>query len=194
MDDTGVEPVVRDTGGAHGDIEAGLDAASGERVGGDELRPDRATEFSELYHREFDGLVRLAVLLTGRPEAARDIVQDAFVRLHVRWSTVRRPGAYVRRSVVNGCRSYHRREGRRRAEAERRSTAGEPTTTGLGADHMLSALGRLSDRERAVVVLKFYAQCGEREIADAVGCRPGSVGPTVQRALTKLRSDEEALR
>jgi DNA-directed RNA polymerase specialized sigma24 family protein len=60
------------------------------------------TTFTELYTREFQPLVRLATLMTGRIEIARDIVQEAFVKLHVKWPGVRDPAAYVRRSVVNG--------------------------------------------------------------------------------------------
>lgn len=141
--------------------------------------------FSELYFNEFVPLVRLATLMTGRQEAARDIAQDAFVKLHVKWSTVHNPAAYVRRSVVNGCKSYHRREGRRRRDDSLADQAAQ-----LEIDHTLSTLGVLNHRERAIVILKFYEQRSEAEIADIVGCRPGSVGPTLQRALTKLRDNQ----
>jgi RNA polymerase sigma factor (sigma-70 family) len=137
--------------------------------------------FSELYAAEFLPLVRLATLLTGRVETARDIVQDAFVQLHVRWASVRRPSAYVRRSVVNGCNSFHRRQ-RRVGDAYP-----EPTTT-LDVDDTLTTLSALKPTPRAIVVLKFYEGRSEHEIAAIVGCRPGSVGPTLQRALATLRS------
>jgi len=148
-----------------------------------ELGPD---SFAELYHAEFARLVRLATLLTGRAEAARDVVQDAFVGLHVKWGSVADPEAYVRRSVVNGCRSHHRRAARD-ADKARRAAAGGDTDANLGVDHTLATLAALSHRERAVVVLKFYERRSEAEIAALVGCRPGSVGPTVGRALAKLR-------
>lgn len=159
----------------------------GDGVGGDDRVDVQITtttpiSFSDLYEREFLPLVRLATLMTGRVEVARDIVQDAFVRLHVRWSQVRDPLPYIRRSVVNGCASHHRREGKRRG----RRDPGEDSVP-LDVDHTLSTLAVLNRRERAVVVLKYYEQRNEREIAHLVGCRPGSVGPTVQRALAKLR-------
>ncbi len=138
--------------------------------------------FSELYAQEFVPMVRMATLMTGRSEPARDIVQEAFVRLHVKWSSVRHPSAYVRRSVVNGCKSYHRREGRRRRDDSLAERAAH-----LEIDHTLATLDCLSHRQRAVVILKFYEDRSEAEIADIVGCRPGSVGPTLQRALAKLR-------
>jgi RNA polymerase sigma factor (sigma-70 family) len=139
--------------------------------------------FSELYDAEFLALVRLATLLTGRVEVARDVVQDAFVKLHVRWSTVRDPLPYVRRSVVNGCHSYHRRRVRRGDVP----LDGHDRVSALDVDHTLATLALLTPNERACVVLKYYEDRTEREIADLVGCRPGSVGPTVHRALAKLR-------
>jgi RNA polymerase sigma factor (sigma-70 family) len=138
--------------------------------------------FSELYEREFLPLVKLATLLTSRTEVARDIVQDAFVKLHVKWATVRNPAGYVRRSVVNGCRSYHRHEGRRKGRP-----VDEPATE-LGIDHTWATLAGLNHKQRAMIVLKFYEERTEHEIAEIMGCRPGSVGPTVQRALAKLRA------
>jgi RNA polymerase sigma factor (sigma-70 family) len=138
--------------------------------------------FTELYSREFQPLVRLATLMTGRVETARDIVQDAFVKLHVKWPAVRDPAAYVRRSVVNGCRSHHRWERRRRGRA-----ASDEPSVDLAVDHTLAALERLPHRQRAALVMKFYEGSTEREIAAALGCRPGSVGPMVQRALERVR-------
>lgn len=139
--------------------------------------------FSELYEREFLPLVKMATLMTGRVETARDIVQDAFVKLHVKWSTVRDPLPYVRRSVMNGCRSYHRREGRRRRDESLADQA-----VHLDVDLTMATLRALSHKQRAMVILKFYEQCSEAEIAEIVGCRPGSVGPTIHRALATLRT------
>lgn len=149
-------------------------------------RPATVT-FVDLYTADFARLVRLATLLTGRPEVARDVVQDAFVRLHLKWAAVRNPEAYVQRSVVNGCRSHHRRAARDAAR-QRTATAGSDVASPLDVDHTFTTLAALSHRERAVVVLKFYEQRTEAEIADLVGCRPGSVGPTLHRALAKLRA------
>jgi RNA polymerase sigma factor (sigma-70 family) len=143
---------------------------------------ESSVTFTELYAREFQPLVRLATLMTGRVETARDVVQEAFVKLHVKWPGVRDPAAYVRRSVVNGCRSHHRWERRRRG----RPASAEPSVD-LAVDHTLAALERLPHRQRAALVMKFYEGRTEREIADALGCRPGSVGPMVQRALERMR-------
>lgn len=150
-----------------------------------ELDVDASTPvtFSDLYHDEFLPLVRLATLLTGRPEVARDVVQESFVKLHVRWSSVRDPLPYVRRSVVNGCHSFHRRRLRRNDVP----LSGHDRPVALDVDHTMTTLAVLAPKERACVVLKYYEGRTEQEIADLVGCRPGSVGPTVHRALAKLR-------
>lgn len=152
-----------------------------------ELAAATPLTFSDVYEQQFLPLVRLATLLTGRPEVARDLVQDAFVKLHVKWASVRNPPAYVRRSVVNGARSHHRSRSRHPVVA----LAEHDAATSLEVDHTLATLDRLNHRERACIVLKYYEDRTERQIAEAVGCRPGSVGPTLQRALGKLRDAQD---
>lgn len=166
-------------------------------------RPSAITpiSFGELYSAEFTPLVRLATLLVGNVEVARDIVQDAFVNLHVKWHSVREPHAYVRRSVMNGAATYHRRSRFRKtvsvrdveqtlAASVRPDGGSREVTTAATFDHTLVTLQALSARQRAVVVLKFYEQCTEAEIATTIGCRPGSVGPTIRRALDILRTHQ----
>ena len=150
----------------------------------DQAAPSATAGFAALYAEQFLPMVRLATLVGAPRDVARDVVQDAFVQLHLRWVTVREPVAYLRRSVVNGCRSLHRRE-RRRAASARLEEAGAPAV--LDVDHTLAALAVLPHRQRAAVVLKFYEGQTEQEIAHTLGCRPGSVGPMVHRALTTLR-------
>lgn len=70
--------------------------------------------FEDLYEEQFLPMVKFAALMTGNVEVARDIVQDSFVKLHVKWVGVEHPKAYLRTSVVNACRSRARWERRRR--------------------------------------------------------------------------------
>jgi RNA polymerase sigma factor (sigma-70 family) len=135
---------------------------------------------------------------------ARDIVQDAFVRLHVKWHTVREPRAYVRRSVVHGAASYHRRHRFRKTASlddieqalatQSHNHSSGHLITHAAFDDTLATLRSLSPRQRAIVVLKFYEQRTEAEIAAIVGCRPGSVGPTLKRALDTLRKHQSSSR
>ncbi len=137
----------------------------------------------ELYKVAYEPMVRLAFLLTGSEEAARDIVQDAFVAMHGRWQGIREPHAYLRRAVANRCTSWHRR----RALERRFSSRMSDERLALGADELSDALGRLPFKQRAALTLRFYEGCSEAEIAAALNCKPGSVGPLIHRGLEALR-------
>lgn len=105
------------------------------------------------------------------------------MRVHARWSTIENPAAYTRRAVVNACRSYLRR---RRLE-RRHQAALSVGVADLGARELLDALAALPERQRSAVVLRFYEDLSEREVAAALGCAPGTVGSFVHRALATLR-------
>jgi RNA polymerase sigma factor (sigma-70 family) len=141
-----------------------------------------AGTFDDLYRREQPELVRLAVLLVGSPEVAADLVQDCFVRLHPKWAKVEDHRAYLRRSVVNACHSHHRGLRRFRRLDLRPSEPAE-----LGARELSDALAALPDRQRAALVLRFYAGLPDADIADALGCRTGTVASLVHRGLAALR-------
>jgi RNA polymerase sigma-70 factor (sigma-E family) len=141
-----------------------------------------ATSFDDLYRTTQPELVRLATLLVGSSEVAADLVQDCFVRLHPRWSSVGDHRAYLRRSVVNACHSHHRRLLRRRRVDLRPAEPAE-----LGARELSDALAALPHRQRAALVLRFYAGLPDAEIAEALGCRPGTVASLVHRGLAALR-------
>ena len=150
----------------------------------------RPSDFASFYDDQFLAMVRLATMTVGRPEVARDIVQDAFVRLHDKWDGVEFPKAYLRRSVINGCRSRIRWE--RIRHPLRGSAPGmEPGDRAVDQiiDEMTDVLAVLSVRQRAAIIFKFYEQRTEAEIAELIGCQPGSVGPMVTRALAKLRTE-----
>jgi RNA polymerase sigma-70 factor (sigma-E family) len=139
--------------------------------------------FGALYASEHDAMVRLAFLLTGSTEIAEDVVQDAFVRLHRRWEHIREPRPYLRRAVVNACHSHHRRLRRFR----QLPVPAGPVAVELDAHELADALAALPARQRAAIVLRFYADLSEAATADALGCRPGTVGSLVHRGLAQLR-------
>jgi RNA polymerase sigma-70 factor (sigma-E family) len=141
-----------------------------------------AGSFDDLYRHEQPELVRLATLLVGDRDLAADLVQDCFVRLHPRWDKVDDHRAYLRRSVVNACHSHHR--GLRRF---RRLDLRPVEPVELGARELSDALASLPHRQRAALVLRFYAGLPDAEIADALGCRPGTVASLVHRGLAALR-------
>lgn len=144
---------------------------------------DATTEtFGEFYAGHFTDLVRLAALLSGSADAAPDLVQDCFVRLHGHWASVRQPLPYVRRSVVHACTSYHRSTAR-----ARRQPPPEVRESILDADEMEDALAKLPARQRAAVVLRYYADLPDAAIAHTLRCRPGTVRSLIHRALADLR-------
>lgn len=140
--------------------------------------------FESVYRRELAQQTRRATLLVGDPQVARELVHDVFADLYERWDEIDEPGPYLNVAVVNRCRDHARRTQRR----ERLDATLAPSEE--ADDEVLwDALQQLPFNHRAVLVLRFYHQMTEREIADALGCRPGSVGPWLQRGLAKLRKD-----
>jgi RNA polymerase sigma-70 factor (sigma-E family) len=141
--------------------------------------------FADFYRTTFTEMTRLAFLLTGSAETARDLVQDSFVRLHGKWDGVAEPRAYLRRTVVNACHSHHRRL---RLQRQRRHfPTSQVDVVDLGADEMTDAIAALPYRQRAAIVLRFWHDSSEAEIAATLGCRPGTVGSLIHRALAELR-------
>ncbi len=153
------------------------------------LDPEEAIEgtFAETYRANFLPMARLAYLLTSSREAAEDIVQESFVKLHRHWRKVEHPRPYLRRIVVNACHSYHRR---RQREHEL------PTTVSgvvhLHADEISDALSKLPYRQKAALVLRYYHDLSEADIGEVLGCRPGTVGSLIHRGLRALRGAMEA--
>lgn len=148
---------------------------------------------SALFAEHRLGLVRLAVLLVGDQRLAEDIVQDAFVGLVRRWPGLHSPEQalpYARASVVNGARSALRR----RARWRRFASPYEPpiwsaeSAALLGEDRrvVMEALRRLPPRRRTVLVLKYYLDLGDGEIAELLGITPATVRSTATRALRAL--------
>lgn len=144
--------------------------------------------FVTLYHDRYGHMVRLAHLLTGRQDVAEELVQDAFVKLADRWQRIDAPGAYLRTVVVNACRSHHRRRG----VEERYVAAQQPEVTGPPEVHGIwEQLHQLSPRRRAALVLRYYEDLDDHEIARVLSCRPATVRSLVHRGLRQL---EEVLR
>ncbi|WP_223837544.1 RNA polymerase sigma factor [Streptomyces venezuelae] len=149
---------------------------------------------SELYHAHRLGMVRLAVLLVDDLATAEDVVQDAFTALYRRHgehiTEVDNALGYLRTAVVNTSRSVLRR--RRTARAWIPPAAGEAPSAEervvLDEAHreVLAALGRLTPRRRQVLVLRYWAELSEAEIADTLGISRGAVKSNASRALDAL--------
>lgn len=150
--------------------------------------PDRDTGFEDLYRRELVPMVQLAYLLVGREDVANDAVHDAFAKVYERWSKIDNHGGYLRTSVVNRCRDVQRRRRRDRRRARSQTlTADELPVVELGALELVDALLKLPAKQREVLVLRFYADMSEAEVADHVGIPAGTVKSHVSRGLAELR-------
>ncbi|MGW0390642.1 RNA polymerase sigma factor [Streptomyces sp. NPDC003042] len=149
---------------------------------------------SELYHAHRLGMVRLAVLLVDDPATAEDVVQDAFTALYRRYgeqiTEVDNALGYLRTAVVNTSRSVLRRRRTARAWIPP-VTADVPSaevSVVLGEAHreVLAALRRLSPRRRQVLVLRYWADLSEAEIAATLGISRGAVKSNASRGLDAL--------
>ncbi|MDP9343244.1 MAG: SigE family RNA polymerase sigma factor [Actinomycetota bacterium] len=163
------------------------------RTGSPVAGPSTGGRLAELYLRHADGAIRLAYLLTGDRSLAEDLVQDAFVRLAGRLRHIRDPAAfeaYLRRTVVNLSRMHFRHARVERAYLERQPAAGvegEPDPDVALREAVRQALLGLPERQRAALVLRFYAGLPDGEIADVLRCRRATVRSLVFRGLEALR-------
>lgn len=150
---------------------------------GGEPAPAQRTSFAVFYRSEYPSAVRLARLLV--PEgSAEDLAQDAFSRLHGRFEALDNPPAYLRRTLVNLGRTWHRK---RLREQDRLGQVRRAEAVDLGAREMLDAIDALPYRQKAVVVLRYWLDLSEAEIAEILGCRAGTVKSLGARALRRLR-------
>lgn len=150
--------------------------------------------FEEYAACRLPALLRFAAVLSGDRDLAQDLVQEVLARAHVRWHKIGRldrPDQYVRRMITNEFLSWRRRWGRVTAVgqiADRPPPAGPDTaTTHAERDALLTELARLPKRQQAVLVLRYYEGLTDAEIAEVLGCRPGTVRGYAWRALATLR-------
>lgn len=153
----------------------------------------------DLYRQRYRSLVRLAALLVDDVTLAEEIVQDAFVatarRRHAAdvWNDDATP-AYLRRAVVNKARSQLRKRRVRRAHLRSVSAPESAPAAEVDAlrtaetDRVMAALARLPERQRQVVVLRYYEDLSEAEIADVLDISPGTVKTHASRGLSTLES------
>jgi RNA polymerase sigma-70 factor (sigma-E family) len=157
---------------------------------------------TQLYAVHYRSLVRLAALLLRDTGAAEEVTQDAFVAMHGAWRRLRDRDdpdealAYLRRSVVNGARSALRHRKVVEKHAPRPAPDGASAEHGalLAVEHaeVMAALRLLPERQREVLVLRYYLDLSEAGIADALGISRGAVKSHASRGIATLRRTLEA--
>ncbi|WP_068928272.1 SigE family RNA polymerase sigma factor [Planobispora rosea] len=154
--------------------------------------------FRDFVSARSPALMRLAYLLTGGDRhAAEDLLQIALARTVARWRTVEEPEAYVRQVMYRQQVSWwrRRREATFAEPPDRAGAGGDDGTSGVELRIVMRrALARLTPRQRAVLVLRYYEDLPETEVADILGCSVGTVRSTTHRSLAKLRSLAPELR
>lgn len=154
---------------------------------------------TDIYREHYRPLVRMAGLLIRDQAAAEEVVQDCFVAMHTAWPRLHEADKalpYLRRSVVNRCRSVLRR----RQVAERYVPKPDPDAPSaeLGAiaelerSAVVAALRLLPARQREVLVLRYYLDLAEAQVAAALGISKGAVKAHTSRAMTAMRRTLDA--
>lgn len=156
--------------------------------------PDRATTFDGFYENAWIPMVRLATLILSESAGAEDVVQDAFVNVYRRWGKIEREGAetaYLRSAVVNGARSALRCRAAASRRTDKLALRSGLVSTGFerldDEGEVLSALNSLPRRQREVLVLRYWADLSEDEIANTLSISRGTVKSTAARGLSQLQ-------
>lgn len=144
-----------------------------------------APDISALYRSHHRSMARLATAMTGSVSIGEEIAQEAFLVVHERWDRIDNHAGYLRAVVTNRSIGHLRR-----LRVERRQP---PPVLALAdqpeLDETWAALASLTERQRAVLVLRYYEDLSEAQIADVLGCRPGTVKSNLNRALARLRKE-----
>ncbi|GLX00693.1 SigE family RNA polymerase sigma factor [Microtetraspora sp. NBRC 16547] len=162
------------------------------------VAPPADATVAELFMAHRLGLVRFAFLLVGDQETAEDVVQDAFAAVHRRWRRLADHGQllpYLRTAVLNGCRTVHRRRAiarRFRGDPEVPFWSAEASALlGEARREVFTAVRDLPRRQREAVVLRYYLDLSEAEMAVVMGVSRGTVKSTTSRALRALAAKLE---
>jgi RNA polymerase sigma-70 factor (sigma-E family) len=162
-------------------------------------RLDADTALTALYTSHYRRLVRLAALLLDDVGTSEEVVQDAYVKMHGSWGRIRDPDAavgYLRTTVVNLARSRLRR----RMVAQKHAPKPMPDAASaeygameaLERDRLIEALRKLPTRQRECLVLRYYADLSEVQIAETMGISTGAVKSHASRGMASLRAMLEA--
>ena len=149
--------------------------------------------FEEYVISRGDVLLRFAYVLSGDRHLAEDLVQEVLARVHGRWhrmAHVEQPDAYLRKAIVRQFLSWRRRRSSGETPTERvpeRASTADIAARQATRDEMWRLLASLPRKQRAVLVLRFYEDLPDPEIAEVLGCRQTTVRVHASRGLARLR-------
>jgi RNA polymerase sigma-70 factor (sigma-E family) len=153
----------------------------------------QAREFEGFVTESGDTLLRMATLLTADPDQAEDVYQETLHRLAQRWSRVGNPRAFCRRVmnniVIDQARARKRRPRELFAVYDRGDPrSADPVTAAELRPSLLAALSTLTVQQRTIVVLRYFDDLSENEVAELLDVSPGTVKSTASRAVAQLRT------
>jgi RNA polymerase sigma-70 factor (sigma-E family) len=155
--------------------------------------------FAEFATARLPALLRYAIALTGDRDLAQDVVQESLAKAQANWRRVERansPDAYVRQIVLNEYLSWRRRWSVRNIQAagehmvdlvDRRAATRDHADAVVDGDDLWARLATLPRKQRAVLVLRYYEQLDDAEIASLLNCAPATVRSNASKALKTLR-------
>ena len=163
---------------------------------GRERRQRRELEFTAFAASASVSLSRTAYLLTGSQDLADDLVQEALARTYAAWDRVRveEASAYARRILVNLNIDRHRRRGATHVEWFELPDPVDPERRVDDRDQVARLLAELTPRQRRIVVLRYFDDCTEAQVAEYLGITVGAVKSACSRALAGLRAQHAPLR
>jgi RNA polymerase sigma factor (sigma-70 family) len=153
--------------------------------------PESDSAFAVFYRTRWHDAARWGAALCGNVHRGEEAAQEAFVRIAPRYAGLDNPEAYLRRTLVNVVHETHR-SASRRDQRERRvarlTVVADPDTPTFPDPALFAALEMLPAQQRAVLVLRYWADWDEQSIADALGCRRATVRSHAKRGLDHLRA------
>ena len=154
-------------------------------------------DFSAFLDERQVPLLRLAIVLCGNRPAAEDVLQDVLLRAYQQWPRIgamQSPYGYVRTMVVNEHLSWRRRSVRQIPQAEiEGAVLSDHADRIVGRDDLIRRVDALPERQRTAVVLRYFADLDDAEIARTMDCAPVTVRSYVSRGLAALRIDHQDL-
>jgi RNA polymerase sigma factor (sigma-70 family) len=164
------------------------------------LSAERKLRVEELYAAHAPGAVRLAYLLVGDQEIAQDIAQEAFLRAFGRFADLRKPNSfptYLKATIVNLTRKHFKRRGLERLYVERLRTRPEQSVAPPNIDQreiVTHALLKVPERQRAALVLHYYEDLSEYQVAEILGVSEQAARSLVARGRKTLREQLGGMR
>lgn len=149
------------------------------------LRPEEG--FTVFFEIEHDRQVRRAAMMLGELTIAEDVVHDAFAAVWQRWHRLHEPGPYLNRCVLNGCRDAATRRAKSRLHFESPPQGNRDSTEPV--EILADVLAGLPFNQRCALVLHYYGGFSNAEVAEAMQCPIGSVGPWIQRGKAQIRRE-----